>query len=129
MRYLQENDSRVALRFLFLSMAMVVIEQDMKHVKAGPFKIKEHFRQLLESMLFIAADERKQLRKIMMQKSMQVVRLHKNDSFTTYLLVCNGLEEKRNFFNPAIRKKVEEILLELMQKALLPPRRHVSSNT
>jgi len=117
------------LRFLFLSMAIIVIEQDMKHVKAGPFKIKEYFQELLEGMLVMAAGERKQLRKTMMRKSMQVVKLHKNDSFTTYLLVCNGVEEKRNFFNPAIRKKVEEILQELMRKALLPSRHYVFSNT
>lgn len=129
MRYLQDDESRVMIRFLFLSMAMVVIEQDMEHVETGSFKIKEPYRQLLKEMLLIASGERKQLRKIMLQKKMQVVRLHKNDSFTTYLFVCKGMEEKRNFFNPAIRKKVEEILQELMHKALLPSREYVSSNT
>lgn len=129
MRYLQEDDSKVALRFLFLSMAMIVIDQDMKHLKNGPFKIKEPYQKLLKNMRFIAGDERKQLRKIMMQKNMQVVRLDNNDSFSTYLFICNGLEEKRNFFNPAIRKKVEAILQELMHKALLPSRQYASSNT
>jgi Arc/MetJ family transcription regulator len=128
MRYLQDDESKVVLRFLFLSMAMAVIKQDMKHVESGPFKIKEPYRQLLENMMLIAGNERNKLRKIMMRKNMQVVRLDKNDSFSTYLLVCNGIEEKRNFFNPAIRKKVEEIVRELMQKALLPSRRYVSSN-
>jgi hypothetical protein len=129
MRYLQDDESRIALRFLFLSMAMAVIEQDMKHLEAGPSKIKEPYQQLLESMLLVAAGERKYLRKIMLQKSMQIVRLHKNDSFSTYLFVSNGLEEKRNFFNPAIKKKVEGILQELIHKALLPSRQYVSSNT
>jgi hypothetical protein len=128
MRYLQYDESKVALRFLFLSMAMIVIEQDMKHVESGPFKIKEPYQQLLKSMFLIAAEERKQLRKIMKKKSIHVVRVHKNDSFSTYLFVCNGNEEKRNFFNPAIQKKVESILHELMHNALLPSRQYVSSN-
>ncbi|MFA1818983.1 hypothetical protein ACDX78_02065 [Virgibacillus oceani] len=129
MRYLQDEDSKVSVRFLFLSMAMIVIEQDIKHVEAGPFKIKEPYLQLLKSMMQIAVSERKQLRKIMLQKSMHVVRLHKNDSFSTFLLICDGHEEKRNFFNPAIRMKVEEILQELMDKALLSSQQYVSSNT
>ena len=129
MRYLEDEDSKVAVRFLFLSMAMIVIEQDMKHVETGPFKIKEPYLQLLKSMMQIASSERKQLRKTMLEKSMHVVRLHKNESFSTFLLVCNGLEEKRNFFNPAIRMKVEDILQELMDKALLPSRQYISSNT
>jgi hypothetical protein len=129
MRYLQNDESKVAVRFLLLSMAMIVIEQDMKYVEAGPFKIKELYQQLLDNMMLLAANERKQLRKIMRQKRMQIVRLHRNDSFSTYLFVCNGHEEKRNLFNPEIRNKVKSILQELMQKALLSSRQYVSSNT
>ncbi len=50
----------------------------------------------------------------------------KNDSFSSYLFLCNGREEKRNYFNPAIRKKVKTIMQELMDKAQ-PPHQHYSS--
>lgn len=50
---------------------------------------------------------------------MQIIHLNKNDSFSSFLFLCQGREEKRNYFNPAIRKKVEEVIRSLMGKALL----------
>lgn len=86
-------------------MAITVIQQDIQHIETGTFKIKEPYLELLESMNAEAASERKELRKKMRDKKMQVVTLQKNDSFSSYLFLCNGREEKRNYFNPAIRKK------------------------
>src|SRR5690625_6931723 len=65
-----------------------------------------------------ATIERRQLRKTMEDKKIKVVSLHKNESFSSFLFLCQGREEKRNYFNPAIRKKVEAIIRELMSKAL-----------
>ncbi|MFD1361011.1 hypothetical protein [Lentibacillus salinarum] len=123
MRYLTDEELQLASRFLFLSMAMVVIQQDLQHIRQGTFKIKEPYINLLEKMDTEAASERRELRKMMKDKKIQVVTLNKNDSFSSYLFLCRGREEKRNYFNPAIRKKVETIIDELMQKAL-PPRQH-----
>lgn len=117
MRYLTEIELNVASRFLFLSMAMVVIEQDIKHIQNGAFKIKEPYLNLLNQMVSEATNERRQLRKMMKDKNIQVVPLNKNDTFSSYLFVCQGREEKRNYFNPAIRKKVEAIIQEFVQKA------------
>lgn len=117
MRYLTEIELKTASRFLFLSMAMVVIEQDIKHVQNGAFKIKKPYLNLLNQMISEATKERRQLRKIMKDKKIQVVSLGKNDTFSSYLFICQGKEEKRNYFNPAIRNKVEAIILEFVQKA------------
>lgn len=129
MRCLNEEELRLASRFLFLSMAMVVIQQDIQHIQNGSFKIKEPYMDLLEKMNMEAANERRQLRKDMQKHKLKVVTLNKNDSFSSFLFLCNGREEKRNYFNPAIRKKVEVILQELMQKALPPYQHSVSANT
>lgn len=118
MRYLTEDELRVASRFLFLSMAMVVIGQDKEHIQKGAFKIKQPYLALLETMRAEATIERRQLRKTMEDKKIKVVSLHKNESFSSFLFLCQGREEKRNYFNPAIRKKVEAIIRELMSKAL-----------
>ncbi|TRM11862.1 hypothetical protein FH966_09305 [Lentibacillus cibarius] len=125
MRCLNDEELQLASRFLFLSMAITVIQQDIQHVQAGTFKIKEPYLDMLEAMNTEATNERKDLRKMMRDKSMRVVTLNKNDSFSSYLFLCNGREEKRNYFNPAIRKKVEIIIKELMHKAL-PPYQHYS---
>lgn len=118
MRYLTDEELQIASRFLFLSMAIVVIQQDIQHIQKGAFKIKEPYIQLLEKMNANALDERRQLRRKMEAKKLQVMLINKNDSFSSYLFLCRGKEEKRNYFNPAIRKKVEEIVQDIMLKAL-----------
>ncbi|HLT56726.1 MAG TPA: hypothetical protein VK057_11530 [Bacillota bacterium] len=118
MRYLQDEHLQAALRFLFLSMAITVMKQDMAYIQDGKFKIKEPYLELLEKMIFLAKKERKNLRKTMHDENIQVILLNRNDSFSSYLFICQGKEEKRNFFNPAIRKKVEIIVKEMMEKAL-----------
>ena len=114
MRYLTEHEWKLASRFLFLSMALVVIQQDLGKIrKFSPFKINEFYIRLLEQMERLAVEERRQLRKEMKKEKLQVVLAEKNEAFTSYLFICKGKEEKRNYFNPAIRKKVEVIVEEL----------------
>ncbi|WP_186579104.1 hypothetical protein [Aquibacillus kalidii] len=118
MRYLSEKELNIASRFLFLSMAILVIKQDLQNIEKGTIlKIKEPYIELLNKMEADATNERKRLRKQMRNLQLQVTQLNKNDAFSSYLFICKGREEKRNYFNPAIRKKVELILDELMHKA------------
>lgn len=129
MRYLTDEELQVATRFLFLSMAMVVIKQDMQHIRTGAFKIKGPYTELLEKMESEATDERRQLRKTMADKHLKVITLNTNDSFSSFLFACQGREEKRNYFNPAIRNKVEAIVQELMYKALPPHPYYTAAKT
>ncbi|AVQ98613.1 hypothetical protein OBCHQ24_06180 [Oceanobacillus iheyensis] len=129
MRYLTEEERHIASRFLFLSMAIVVIQQDIQHIERGAFKIKEPYMELLETMTTVASAERRELRTQMNKRRIEVVTLHKNDSFSSFLFICQGREEKRNYFNPAIRKKVHAIIQELMQKSLPPFPKPVSAKT
>lgn len=117
MRYLKQKELDLASRYLFLSMAITVIRQDRKHMEQGKFKIKEPYMELLGKMELEARNERKKLRKQMDQLKLQVVESGRNDSFTSFLFLAHGYEEKRNYFNPAIRKKVENILFELMKRS------------
>ena len=114
MRHIAEEDYQLMSRFLFLSMAIVVMEQDMHHFQQGIFKIKEPYIKLLGQMLVEAKQQRKQLRQTMNNGNMHVSILNRNDSFSSYLFRSKGLEEKRNYFNPAIRKKVEGIMQDLI---------------
>src|SRR5690606_6073123 len=118
MRYLTDEELTITSRFLFLSMAIVVIQQDIQHIQKGAFKIKEPYLQLLEKMNANALAERRQLRMEMKKRKLKVMLMNKNDSFSSYLFISKGKEEKRNYFNPAIRKKVETIVQEFMLKAL-----------
>jgi len=118
MRFLTEEEYSIASRFLFLTMAIVVIRQDIHLVEQGAFKIKEPYVEHLKKMEFQAVEERRELRNIMKNERIDVVTLNKNDSFSSFLFLCQNREEKRNFFNPTIRKKVEAIVKEHLLKAL-----------
>src|SRR5690625_452323 len=98
MRYLNDEELQLASRFLFLSMAIVVIEQDIHYIQQGPFKIKEPYLDLFMRMNSIAINERKKLRKLMRSKSIQVVKLDQGKTFSSFLFLCQGREEKRNYF-------------------------------
>ncbi|MEN1970232.1 hypothetical protein WMZ97_19445 [Lentibacillus sp. N15] len=128
MRYLNDEELAVASRFLFLSMALLVMQQDIRTIESGAFKIKEPYLKLLEKMIAEATNERHMLRDTMRKKAIKVVILNKNDSFSSYLFLCQGREETRNYFNPAIRKKVEAIVQEFMLKALPLFQPHASAN-
>ncbi|MCP3026728.1 hypothetical protein [Halobacillus sp. A5] len=118
MRQLKQQELETASRYLFLSMAIAVIRQDRKHFQQGGFKIKEPYLELLGKMELEAREERKALRSQMDAKKIQVIESARNDSFTSFLFLAHGYEEKRNYFNPAIRKKVETLLFELMHSSL-----------
>ncbi|WP_366249267.1 hypothetical protein [Terribacillus aidingensis] len=128
MRCLSESEYKLGSRFLFLSMAIVVLQQDIRIVEEGKHKIKAHLLHTLQSMEKTALEERRQLRIQLRQHNMQIVTAEKNDAFTTFLFITKECEEKRNYFNPAIRKKVEAILMELTQKAPQSDPRHTSTN-
>ena len=118
MRYLTIEEYQLASRFLFLSMAITVIQRDLAIIERGAgLKIKEPYLVLLKKMENEAMLERQQLRKYMFDQKLKVVPLERNDTFTAYLFICRNREEQRNYFNPAIRKKVEHILEELMLKS------------
>ncbi|MBU5266202.1 hypothetical protein KQI21_04925 [Virgibacillus proomii] len=120
MRYLNKEELTIASRFLFLSMTIIVIQQDIHRFQNSELKLKDAYIGVLKNMEEKALQERRQLRKVMLQKQIKVMKLDRNDSFSSYLFLCQGREEKRNYFNPAIRQKVKAIFLELMQKSLLP---------
>ncbi|UOQ92788.1 hypothetical protein MUO14_20615 [Halobacillus shinanisalinarum] len=114
MRYLKQEELDIASRYLFLTMAIAVIRQDRKHFEQGLFKIKEPYMELLSKMELEAREERKKLKTQMNHRKLQVIESGRNNSFTSFLFLAHGYEEKRNYFNPAIRKKVENILFELI---------------
>lgn len=129
MCYLSDEELEVASRFLFLSMALVVMRQDINTIETGSFKIKEPYLELLNKMTKEATFERSKLRSIMKKQDIKVVTLHQHDTFSSYLFICRGREERRKYVNQAIRKKVEAILKELMDKVQQPSQSSASANT
>src|SRR5699024_12200052 len=103
-------------------------KKDVMELIYGSVKIIEVYLILLEKMLYLAAIERKELRINMRKQSIKVYLLNKNESFSTYLFTAGNREEKRFYFNPAIRKQVVPILNKLMTKAAVQVQDSASSN-
>ncbi|KAB8126887.1 hypothetical protein F9U64_18880 [Gracilibacillus oryzae] len=117
MRYLDQQDWEIASRYLFVDMTLRTIERDLNVLKqASPFKITEPYIALLNKLKKVGTAERKKLKNTMHQKKITVTLNEKQDSFTSYLFATKGKQEERNYFNPAIRKKVENILNEWMNQ-------------
>lgn len=121
MRYLKDEEFIIASRFLFLSMARVVIQLDIENIEQGPFKIKTPYLLLLRKMVSKATNERRHLHKLIKDKGIQVIMQHKNETFATVLFLCKGKEEQKKYFNPVIQKKVEGIISDLIQTSLDHP--------
>lgn len=132
MRYLNNEELQLASHFIFLSMAIIVLEQDVQHIQNGKFKIKEFYLDMLERMISEALNERKLLRRKMKRRNIQAVMIEKNELFSSFLFLSQGREEKRNYFNPAIKKKVKIIIQGLLissQKDLLKDRQSDPKHT
>ncbi|WP_018934540.1 hypothetical protein [Gracilibacillus lacisalsi] len=116
MRYITEEEFKIASRYLFLSMAIEVIQKDLDTLRSNTiFKINEPYIKLLESIEKKAIEERRELKQQMHMKHLKVLQTGKDDLFTEYTFYAKRKEEKRNYFNPAIRKKVLLILEELLE--------------
>lgn len=126
MRYLAAEELQIASRFVFLSMAITVLEQDLHYMNQGAFKIKEPYIDLIERMISSALSERKKLRKEMYDRHLTVTRLRKDDLFTTYLFICKRREEERTYFNPVIRNNVKAIIIDHLNNALQRNRSQLS---
>ncbi|GAB2533379.1 hypothetical protein [Gracilibacillus alcaliphilus] len=121
MKYFTQDEWNIATRFLFLSMTLTVIKQDLINMQqASPFKISEPYITLLQRMEQLASAEKAELQHMMKQKQLHVRVLPHTpeDAFTPYLFTCQGKEVKRNFYNPAIRRKVMLMLEELLEQRL-----------
>ena len=108
-----QHDMDIATRYLFVDMAIKNLELDLQHVNNGPFKIKEPYVELIEGMIIKARKEMRQLKKVMYDRKIQVLFMHRQGDFTTYKFIMNGKEQEVTYLNQVIKKKVEGIIKEL----------------
>ncbi|SFM02780.1 hypothetical protein SAMN04487943_106272 [Gracilibacillus orientalis] len=116
MRNITDEEFIIASRYLFLSMAVEVIQKDLDTLRNNNiFKISEPYIHFLEAVEKKAIEERRKLKQRMYQNKLSVLLTDKSDQFTEYTYYAKRKEEKRNYFNPAIRKKVLLIIEELFE--------------
>lgn len=111
------NERKIAARFIFISLAMNVIQIDIKNINNGQFKIKEIYTNQLEQMHTLASNECRALKKIMRDKKISTITLGRRNDFTDYQFLYNGRSEMKTYSNHIIRRNVKLILEELMKKS------------
>jgi len=114
MNHLHENQSLILSHYIFLSFTIDTLEIERKKLsQTSDIKLSEAFIVLIDSMLTQAKEQRRSLKEILHKERLFIQPLGSNDVFTSFLFILDKKEERRDFFNPAIRKKVEAILIEL----------------
>ena len=114
MNHLHENQSPIFSHYIFLSFTIDALELERKKLsQTSDIILSETFMVLIENMLAQAKDQRRLLKETMQKEQLVIQPLGSNDVFTSFLFILDKKEERRDFFNPAIRKKVEAMLIEL----------------
>lgn len=94
--------------FLFLPMALKVLQQDYESIQVGNFKLKKPYIQLLEHAMTKLQKDLFQIRQEMRKARFQAIKLEADEDFTLFLFICKGFEEQHNYFNMKIKQIVQQ---------------------
>ncbi|UOQ48115.1 hypothetical protein MUN88_19020 [Gracilibacillus caseinilyticus] len=99
MRYLSNEEFQLGSRYLFLSLAIQVIQKNLEKLRnQSIFKLNEPYVMLLESIEKKAIEERRQSKIRISQEKIDVLETNQTDTFTEYTYFCKGKAEKKKLF-------------------------------
>ena len=105
----------IATRYLFLDLTIRNLELDIEVIMSSQLKIKEPYFKLVTNAIIKAKSERRKLHKLMYGKNIKVKFLYKDGQFSHYKFYLGGKSEEVIYFNPVIKKNVEEIMREFLE--------------
>ncbi|MGD6780502.1 hypothetical protein [Sutcliffiella horikoshii] len=97
---------------IYLPLLLIVLERDTSIIKESGIKLKEPYLTLIDQVMRKIQLQLKQIKADMKQQQMKLHKLKQDESFTMYAFLFNGYEEHHNYFNPRIRNKVNELLMQ-----------------
>ncbi|KPB04892.1 hypothetical protein [Bacillus sp. CHD6a] len=101
---------------IYLPLLLIVLERDTSVIKDSGIKLKEPYLTLIDQVMRKIQLQLKQIKADMKQQHMKLHKLKQDESFTMYAFLFNGYEEHHNYFNPRIRNKVNELLMQYILK-------------
>lgn len=104
----------LATSFLFLNMAIKVLEIDKRQIEQSHLKIKTPYIKLIDKLITKAIKERRKLKSLMHQKKIHIAPLYREGEFSYYEIVINRSKTVKCYFNPVIKKEVENMISCLM---------------
>ncbi len=102
---------------IYLPLLLIVLERDTTIIKDSSIKLKEPYLALIDQVMRKIQLQLKQIKLDMKKQQMKLHKLKQDESFTMYAFLFNGYEEHHNYFNPRIRNRVNELLMQYIVKA------------
>ncbi|KMJ57894.1 hypothetical protein AB685_13720 [Bacillus sp. LL01] len=102
---------------IYLPLLLIVLERDTTIIKDSSIKLKEPYLALIDQVMRKIQLQLKQIKSDMKQQHMKLHKLKQDESFTMYAFLFNGYEEHHNYFNPRIRNRVNELMMQYLLKA------------
>ncbi|MDX5474603.1 MAG: hypothetical protein LPK00_03610 [Bacillaceae bacterium] len=97
---------------IYLPLVIIILERDMVAIQDSKIKLKDPYVQLIDTVLKKIQLQLKAVKSKMQKQNMKLHKLNQDESFTLYAFLFNGYEEHHNYFNPRIRNKVNDMLIQ-----------------
>ncbi len=86
------------------------MERDRGEIEIGAFKLKKPYVDIIEGALKVARNEMKETSIYLKRNKMKVIKRLNDGTFTEYLFMHDGYEERRKYLNIRLRNRTEELI-------------------
>ncbi len=114
MTQVPSHDRDVIEEVIYLPMLLTLLDKDSKIFEGEPFKIKAPYLEVIEETMIKVQKDLHKAKSYLHKNNIKVERVKSDDAFTMYLFLYKGYEEYHNYFNPALRNRVENLLREYL---------------
>lgn len=95
---------------IYYPLLVSVLERDRKIIENGPFKLKNPYLQLIDKALKAVQADLKSSNAYMRKNKLKVLRGDNDGTFTEYIFIHGGYEDKRRYLNHRLRNRTEELM-------------------
>ncbi|KAA0944141.1 hypothetical protein FQ087_18630 [Sporosarcina sp. ANT_H38] len=99
-------------KMIYLPMIIQILERDRETIEISSLKLKGPYIKIVERALNAVKTDLKNTNIYARNKNMKVIKKVKGDTFTEYVLIHNGYEDKRHYLNARLRNRTEELINE-----------------
>ena len=97
---------------IYLPMIIQILERDRGIIEISSFKLKGPYIKIVERAINAVKSDLKNTNTYARNKNMKLIKKGKGDTFTEYVLIHNGYEDKRHYLNARLRNRTEELMNE-----------------
>lgn len=112
MTRIPEHDRDILEQAIYLPMLLTNLNRDLHIVEHSPFKLKKPYTKFIEKAMGNVHSDLARVKRYMKQHRMKAERIKSDDAFTMYLFLYKGYEEYHNYFNPRLKNRIEELMVE-----------------